>query len=382
MSEQTKNEDTADFLEYGVWVANALVRRLWIYVLALALGLPGAYALLKYAPKEFVTEAVVLLQPATQQLGTAQASVGRQSAAEQLQVMQAWLTSDRVLTPLLPELVAVKIPGRPEDLKELLDEVRDALTFALEGQSILKLRLRGSEAEGLGLKLEVILARLIQGLLEPDQGVLSASQLLSVHWDERLVAARNKFSAAISEAGLAGSEQLEIQLEAIVIAQREVNRLASQASVAVSEGDIKTPSIPGPAMSPDVAGRLGEARARLARAKSGIKLSDDQISSVIAAASRYISARRISDGLKTSRFGVQQQFFGLFARPEQLTIIGRPADPVLGESSGLKLAAAVVLFSLAWPTALILFLELTSRRLKLRHRFVKTTGVPVVARFG
>ncbi|MEO1649352.1 MAG: hypothetical protein AAFR60_00035, partial [Pseudomonadota bacterium] len=219
------------------------------------------------------------------------------------------------------------------------------------------------------------------GLLEPDQGVLSASQLLSVHWDERLVAARNKFSAAISEAGLADSEQLKVQLEAIAIAQREVDRLASKASVAISEGDIMTPSVPGPAMSPDVTA-LGRARARLARAKSRIKLSDDQLSSVIAATSRYMSARRISDALKNSRFGDQQQFFGLFARPEQLTIIGRPADPVLEESGGLKLAAAVVLFSLAWPTALILFLELTSRRLKLRHQFVKTTGVPVVARFG
>src|SRR5690606_32906796 len=73
-------------------------------------------------------------------------------------------------------------------------------------------------------------------------------------------------------------------------------------------------------------------------------------------------------------------YVGIFSSPDNLLIIGRPKDPILGESAARKLAIAAILLSIVGGLGLVVLLELMSGVLRTQGDYEVTSGLPVVAR--
>jgi capsular polysaccharide biosynthesis protein len=71
---------------------------------------------------------------------------------------------------------------------------------------------------------------------------------------------------------------------------------------------------------------------------------------------------------------------GIFEAPERLTLIGRPRDPLFGQSPIKKYAVLALLLSLIFGGLLAVLAEYFDPRVRSRRQVRAATGLPVVAR--
>ena len=278
-------------------------------------------------------------------------------AVEQVNAIEAWLKSDQVLAPLLPRLSGYKPATEPGARVGQMRAFRNALSLELVGGSVLQIRLEGSKPKGLGRDLEIILSRLMEGLTGPEQNIFSAPQFVLMQRGDELAAADAALDNAIHASGTNDP--------AAVI--RDLRQLSG----------MTTGSLPG--MRSSGASQVDpQAVEELRRRISNDPSVSRHLEQLYAARQR---AQAALDAMR-SQAGGRSNYVGIFDAPDNLLVIGRPADPVVGESKGRKLAIAGVLASILLGAALVFAVEFLAGPLRTRKDFEDALGVPVIARVG
>lgn len=342
------------------------VRRHWIlFILPLLIALPIAAAVWKLAPKKYEAKSTILMLSANRGPDWSGGSVGfpRQSALEQVTVLEAWLKSEHVMAELLPQLLDDPAPMTPEERSIQTSILRSSLTLQLVGSAVLEIQLEGAKASGLGRKLEIIITRLLEGVLNPEAGILSAPQLI--------VARRE---AAVREAEVALAR--EIATAKIQSPDEVMSRL--QSLYALKQDAARSPSRPPGSSEPSAAAlnqQVDDARAAIARDPAVVARLERlyQVLEEARAAYREINERTGA---------AQSSYVRVFDAPERLTVIGRPRDPLIGTSPGRKYAVAVMFLAGLASLGLVGLAVLLDPRLRIGEDFEIASGLPVVARLG
>ena len=366
-------------IERIVWLLNAVLRRSSLILGAMLVAALIAAAIVKFAPQAYVTKAIILTQPANQTRNVVAADLQRQTAIEQLRVLEAWLKSDHVFGSLLPELMDGAVAKDPRKRTTILNVLRASLEFELIGASVIEIRLRGSKADGLGKKLEVIIARLVEGLIQPDSGILTASQLIVIRGREALRAASEKLSAEISAAGLEDTPSLRSRLQQLDDLNRQYAELSRRAQLA-KRGAAATSTGALPVVNVVLTRDLARIKQQIEKIRPELSERDNDLKRLEIANGNFLDAMSRYDTVRRNQPATSTNYLGVFTAPERLTIVGRPKDPVVGKSSGLKYAVALILLALLGTLGWIGILEILDNRLKMRQEFEAAAGVSVIAR--
>ena len=365
-----------------------ILRRNWLaLLLPLLISVPIAAIFVKMAPNKYVAKSVVLLQSANQgnpMLG----AFPRQTAIEQVAVLEAWLKSDHILDELLPELRAGPPPASPQAQVVERATLFNALTLELVGNAVLEVRLEGSEAKGLGRKLEIVVTKLLEGVLNPDEGLLSAEQLILARRGEAAAEAEKSLNKAIAAAKLGSVDAVKSKLRTIQQLQQgraavttrgpEVANIEMPTNAA-SDSDTDPDSkfaIDGDPEAADQAKVL----ATLDKERNAISPDRALVENLEKLYANFEMLQTSLEALLSKSRSAGNTYVGIFDAPEKLTIIGRPRDPLVGEQYAKKLAIGL-LFALMIATAgLVLLKEFLDPRVYVRDDYEKATDLQVIAR--
>ncbi len=359
-----------------------ILRRNWLaLLLPVLISVPIAVLFVKLAPVKYVAKSVVLLQSANQG-NPISGALPRQTAIEQVAVLEAWLKSDHILDEMLPELRTGPPPTSPQAQVAERAQLFRALTLELVGNAVLEVRLEGSQAKGLGRKLEIIVTKLLEGVLNPDEGLLSAEQLILARRGEAAAEAEKSLKNAIAAANLGPVDVVKSKLRTIQQLQQGYTALTARGSEVASidaptnaTSDSKF-AIDGDPEATDQA----KAIATLDRERNALSPDRTLVANLEKLYANFEMLQTSLEALLSKSRSAGNTYVGIFDEPEKLTIIGRPRDPLIGEKYATKLAIGL-LFVLMFATAgLVLLREFLDPRVYVRDDYEKATGLQVIAR--
>lgn len=349
--------------EYLVLGLSAARRRWLLLVLPVTIAIPLAVAAVYLAPMKYSAKSLVMLQSANRAAGLANSgNYQRQSIVEQVAAIEAWLKSDSVLSAIVRQVVDPAEVATAEGLNRQLRIMRTKLSLELIGGSALEIRLDDNNPKGLGHRLEVILARLMEGLTGPEQSILNASQFVTTRRAEAVAAAETALLSAVATAPVKSPEATFASLKKIHELRQALQRASDPAAKYM------------PSVDP-------------AKAAATIEILRQEMSGDAAVVSeletlygRLQDARTQLESNKDRSLGGSNNYVGIFDAPDHILLVGRPQDPLTGESSVRKLAIAGVLFSIILGAALVVIAEFFSTRLRTRAEFEAQSDLPVIAR--
>lgn len=365
----------------GLWrehlvVAIDIIRRRWMFfAIPFFIASCLAFAAVKLAPLKYTAESLILLQGANksrsntwvpQRIATEQ----RLFAAEQVVAMEAWLKSDQVLEELVVDLGEDRGARTRQQLVGAAYALRGALSLELVGSSMLAVRLEGPSPVGLGRKLEMIVARLMEGLTAPEKSILSANQFVVVGRQEEAANATNAFANAVKAAGNESPDKVRAQLYQL----RDVLGKLKGLQQAERDGEAQ----PAASRQGEIDALVATA-AQLRRSISEDLATEQNLERLFAAEA---AARARFDQLKTRVPNQLSNYVSIFESPENLLVLGRPEDPIAGESAAKKLAIAGLLASFLGSMGLVFLVEMVAGPLRTRREFEAASGLPVLARIG
>jgi uncharacterized protein involved in exopolysaccharide biosynthesis len=158
-------------LVQGAW------RRRLLIVLPILLMLPVSIAAAIILPKAYMTRALMQLQEAGRdnpfsREGDPAATIYR--VQERFEGLRALFMSESVLAKALG-VEADRLP--PAEREAKIGELRQALSLDLIGGDFIEVKLVGEKPEGLGQRLEAVMASFLEALV-PEQGGATAAQLM------------------------------------------------------------------------------------------------------------------------------------------------------------------------------------------------------------
>ena len=352
------------------------LRRYWyLFLLPLIAAAPLAFLVWKMAPMKYEATSNILMLSANRGPESAGGFAGfpRQSAIEQVAVLEAWLKSDYVLRDLLPQLLDEPVPTDPEVLAIVTNVLRRSLTMQLIGAAVLEVRLEGAQAKGLGRKLEIIVTRLLEGVINPEAGILSANQLIVARRGEAVAEAEMALDRAISVAKLGALEAVKAQLQSLQTQKHELTQRSGSRTSTLPVGQPAGQPASGEQAVAAGLQQLDEARAAIS--------SDPTVVKTLERLFEAYEDARLSHQDARERAGTSlNSYVRVFDAPERLTVIGRPRDPASGVSSGKKLAIAVMLLGFLGGLGLVGLAVFLDPRLRIGEAFEFAAGVPVVTR--
>ena len=344
--------------EYLMLVLDVVRRRWQVLVLPVALALPAAVFAVKVMPKQYVAKSLVLVQSSNG------AAANTQNINEQVRAIEAWLKSDHVLTNLLPELIDTSNITNKLDMSVKVNMLRSAIRFRPLGGTAYEISLTLSTPDGLGRKLETVLARIMESLTGPNQGIFSASQFVLRRRSEALRVGREDLHAAITSAGLSTPELVESYLKTIIDLNDRIASLTKN-----NQADSRAASL---------ATDLAQQRQRTERL---ISIDPNVVSGLLQQYGKYQQAQAEFEPLRERLSAQNNNYVGIFDPTASLVIVGRPQDPIFGSSPAKKIAVAIVFLSILCACGLVLLLELFYPGVRMRSEFEDLAGVTVVARF-
>ncbi len=351
-----------------IYLAVDLVRRRWRLIL-LPIGLITVLAFIgvKTASPRYTTSTTVMLKAANQASwtpGTGQLLDA--NTVEQVRGLEAWLKSDHVLDDLIPQLMDTPMPMSLEGLYYEKIKLRSALRLVLVGNTLLKLELDGSNPNGLSRKLEIILSHFLERLLLSDDGILSATQLVLVRRSDEASAAEKALVKQIEAAGLAPT--------AAVISHLRERRLGLGAKPS-GNGSLEEATPAGAASRKE-----HEALNAAHRVPGNLSADGEVVRRLEALYAKAVEARNNFESAKANLASKDGSYVKIFEAPENLRIIGRPRDPIVGENPLRKIGIAMILMSVLIGGALAFLADFFDGRLRSRRDFERMTELPVIAR--
>lgn len=348
--------------EYLVLGLDVSRRRWLLLALPIALAIVLAGVLVKLAPTKYTASSLILLQAANRNVsGPGQYN---SSTIEQVQAIGAWLKSDQVLAELLPQMSGMTEPKSPAERLIQMKALGASLSLEVVGNSVLEVKLEGRNREGLGRNLEIVLSRLMEGLTGPERNVFSAPQFVQMRRNEDVTSSEAALIHAIETGNVLQSPiQTRAALHELWTVERQRDAGAAAAAPAGSD-EART-------------GDKSELEDRLRRSISNDPVEVDRL---LRAYRVHQDALDRQATLQVQSGPVRSNYVSIFSSPEDLLIIGRPKDPIIGENSGRKLAIGMVLLGIVGGCGLVLLAELFNGMVRSRREHETISGLPVVAR--
>lgn len=347
---------TQTISEYLVLLLDVIRRRWRIAALALMCVLPFALAAIQLTPVKYTAKSLLLLH--ADRNNTMPQS--RQQILEQVVAIEAWLKSDPVMQELLPQIMDDADISDPANLSVLLDIARASIHFELLGGSALEISLDGKAPEGLGQKLEVILARIMEGLSGPNHGILSAPQFALLKRSENVENEKKALEQAIKQSGAASVAIIENRLRALEGLNTAI-RLKSEPS-----------------------GSKADELDEMARSKQEIEqlisADPDVRARILRRYDAYQTALADYEALQSQISPQSKNFFGVLDA-SRVVIVGRPQDPVFGNSPKKKIVIAIMFLGCIAAGGLVLLMEFFFPGIRLKNEFEELSGLPVITRF-
>lgn len=367
-----------------VLALNALRRRWRLLFLPLFVIVPISAYIAYKTPIKYIAKSVILLQSANRGSPSSAGPIGfpRQAVMEQVGVIEAWLKSDHVLGGLLPQLLDDAVPTDPQRIVIEMNKLRRALTLEVVGNAVLELRLESSKAKGLGRKVEIVVARLLEGMLSPDDGVLSAERLVAIRRGEALAEVEQGLNATIEASGVGALDTVRQKLMQIHGLVREISarpgnspegRAAMPSGQMLDRTGATDRAMPRPLDKAKLTQQLAAERAALSPDPALV----DRLEKSYAL---YEEARVAFESAKQNANSKSDTYVRVFDAPANLTVVGRPRDPLIGESNRRKLFIAGVLLAFLCGAGLVVLSEVVDHRLLARSEFECAARVPVVTR--
>jgi hypothetical protein len=248
---------------------------------------------------------------------------------------------------------------------------RASISMALVGGSALEVSLEGRNPNGLSKKLEIILARIMEGLTGPEHGIFNASQFVLIQKEEGVREADQLLEEAIGRAGLQNTDLVRRQLQVVHDAQTNSRRRfgGSETQAGPRQTRATEPVVP----AQDLAKQISALEQQI---------SADPI--VVGELKRYYEAYQQAlleyQTLKERLSSQGSNYVGIFDSAENVIVVGRPQDPILGESAARKLAIVVIFLGILGGGGLVWLVEMFYTGLRTRDEFEVLAGVPVIAR--
>lgn len=353
----------AILLEKALLAIDTLLYRWRIVVLTVAVVSTLAVILVKTASHRYTTSVNVVLRAAnlaTWAPGGTQ--FPDQSAIEQVRAIEVWLKSDYVLENLLPQLIDTTAPLNPQRRQAELNKLRASLRLIAVGNSMMRLELDGPSPDGLSRKLEIILSNFFERLLRSDDGVLSATQLIQLRRGEDASAAEAALVNEIKFLGLDPAHAIRQLKELRLFTAAKANQTASSAK---APANVSTDADP-------FAAEL--------QVRSSISPHAEIVRRLEILYEDALVARGNLERAQTAVRQKESTFVRIFETPENLTIIGRPRDPLFGENPMRKVGIAMILMGFGLGVALAFIVELLGDRMRSRDDFEMRSELPVIAR--
>ena len=333
-----------------------VLRRRWklMCIPVVIVGILAAVAV-QFAPTKYTAKALILLQGANRaNAGYGGGGIQRSQMLEQVGAIDAWIKSDHVLAGLLPQLSAFEVPDSPAEAQIQMRVFRASLTLELMGGSALELRLQSANREGVARDLEIIIARVMEGLTGPDQSIFSASQFVVMQRSDAMETAEKSLLAAIDRFNPSAASGIRGQLDRIWDLTHQ----------------------------PGAAAGNGNGAAALTQLRREISTDASIVGELERLNATYRDARDRFMAASTQAATGRTNYVGIFDAPDNLLVVGRPEDPIIGESSAKKIAIAGILLSIMISGGLVVLTELFFGPLRVRKEYEAASGLPVVARVG
>lgn len=344
--------------EYLVLALDILRKRWRLFFAPIAVAVLFSVVAVEIAPIKYSASSLIMLQAANRSPG---ALGGPQNAntLEQVQSVAAWLKSDQVLAEILPQMSGYTPPDSPIGMMAQMRVLAASLSLEMVGNSVLQIKMEASRPQGLGRNLEIVLARLMEGLTGPEQNIFSAPQFVQLRRSEDTAAAEAALMRAIEANGFQAPMQTRTALHQLWAMERN-RRATGNASPAGGNGQ-----------------ESAEDRLRRSIIDDPAKIAE--LERLYAA---YQSAAEKQSASQGQAGPPRSNYVSIFSSPDDLLIIGRPKDPLVGESAARKLAIAGVLLSVIMGCGLVLIAEVIGGPLRTRQEYETASGLPVLARLG
>ncbi len=355
---------SSEFLREQLVAILDILRQRWkLLIIPIMVTSLIAFVALKMAPTTFSSTSMILLQAANR--APVAGGVYNVNTMEQVQAVEAWLKSDQVMSDLVPRMVGYKQPESPIAAMVQKRVLAASLSLEVVGNSVLQIKMVSDKPEGLGRNLETVLSRLMEGLTGPEQSIFSAPQFMKMRRNEELANAEAVLVRAIEASGAANPQKVRSDLQRLWVLTRSVKPLS-------------------PGLEPGTGLGAGIQNASQSEAAQQLRRSINLPSPVLADLERsYAAYQDAADKLaavQTQPGAARSNYVSIFSSPEDLLIIGRPQDPLTGESSARKFAIAAVLLSMVFGAGLVVLAEMLGGPLRTRRDFAAVTEIPILAR--
>lgn len=347
--------------EYLVLALDILKRRWKLLLLPILAAIVLSYLAVGLAPTKYTANSVILLQAANRNAGNTYGGVQYSNTLEQVQAIEAWLKTDQVLADLLPQMQGWKPAKSDVERNIQMRILASSLSLEVVGNSVLQIKMTSDRPENLGRNLEAILARMMEGLTGPEQNILSAPQFVNIRRNEEVATAEAALTQALAEGDFQAPLQVRVSLE-----QLRVLKLQAQIPGRVNSGASAPSSEP--------------LSAAVERLRNGISSDAAYVDRLEHLYDTYKQAADKQAAIKVQAGPVRSNYVSIFNSPDDLLIIGRPKDPLVGESAARKLAIAGIMFSVLVGAGLVLLTELLSGLLRTRRDHETASGLPILAR--
>lgn len=347
------------FREQFVYALDVARKRWPLFLVPVVAATLLAFGATKFASTKYTASSMIMLQAANRTPGGFGGAVSS-NTMEQVQAVEAWLKSDQVLAELVPQMTGYTPPETPVEMMVKMRLLAASLSLEVVGNSVLQIKMQGPRREGLGRDLEIVLTRLLEGLTGPEQSIFSAPQFVQMHRNEEQAAAERELMRAIEEGGFATPLQIRTELHQLWAMTRN--------------------SRTGAGMRPQ---ELPAANGTRADAAERLRRSIGENPAKVAELERLYAAYQAAADKQAAfqaKAAPRSNYVSIFSSPDDLLIIGRPTDPIAGESAARKLAIVGVLLSVIVGSMLVLLAELMGGVLRTQQQFEAASGLPVLAR--
>jgi hypothetical protein len=361
------------------------LRRHWLlFLLPLLVAGPIAILMLQFAPVKYEAKSTILMTSANRgpEWAGGAAGIPRQSAIEQIAVLEAWLKSDQVLGELLPQLYGELFLPDTEQFGVVTAALRRSLTLELVGAAVLEIRLEAAQGKGLGRKLEIIISRLLEGVLNPEAGILSASQMIIARRGDAVEEADNALTRAIEAANLRAPVEVKSRLQVLhELKKRGLMDAKAQARKSENGDGVGALARPtGEEASGSSKFRLDVHSEQIIEARAAVSTNEEVVTGLERLFETYENARLSYREARVRAGAPESIYVRVFDAPERLTVIGRPRDPFVGVSSGRKYAIAIMLLACLSSLGSVGLAVLLDKKLMISEDFENIAEIPVVAR--
>ncbi|MEM8627860.1 MAG: GNVR domain-containing protein [Pseudomonadota bacterium] len=168
-SNQTLRATVLQLLEAG-W------RRRWLIIVPLLVLIPMGILANFVLPKSYVARTLIVIKETAKHNPLLEDLAIGLNIQSRMDALQSLLRSEHILLSVLQRNGTVTDATPPAEVHREIKRLGDAVSLQLAGRDLIELRLRGTDPEGMGTVLNLVMHSFLRQLLSPEQSQLTATQ--------------------------------------------------------------------------------------------------------------------------------------------------------------------------------------------------------------